>query len=301
MLRAQYRKAGRLYDRAALQPDLELVTAALGARPRSLEPLSQGGYTRSLAWRVETSDGPAFVKQAEDEGSLHMLRREALVYEHVRGSFLAEYFGFADAGGRAVLAIELFEKAYWPPPYPADAAPLFHALEEVGAAAPPAGLPSWKHRPSRWERIAADVSPLIGLGLCSEAWLEEALPTLIAAERGVVDVGDDLVHNDVYSGNVAFVGHRAVLVDWGAAVKGSRWVDVAFAVLSVRVEGGKLPPVDLPNEGAHAASLAGHFALEAPMPLPEWTPADSTLREDMIGDLAHALRWAAEVLELPLP
>ena len=92
-----------------------------------------------------------------------------------------------------------------------------------------------------------------------------------------------------------------MLVDWGAAVKGSRWVDVAFAVLSVRVEGGELPPVDLPNEGAYAASLAGHFALEAPKPLPHGRRRDSTLREDMIGDLAHALRWAVETLELPLP
>jgi hypothetical protein len=127
------------------------------------------------------------------------------------------------------------------------------------------------------------------------------LPTLIAAEHDAVDVGDELVHNDVYSGNVAFVGDRAVLVDWGAAAKGSRWVDVSFAILSVRVEGGNLPPVDLPNEGAHAASIAGHFALEAPKPPPDWTPPDSTLREDMIGDLKHALRWAAEALELPLP
>ncbi|MGH3085006.1 MAG: phosphotransferase, partial [Gaiellaceae bacterium] len=227
-----------------MQPDLELVTNALGARPRSFEPLNQGGYTRSLSWRVETSDGAAFVKQAEDEGSLHMLRREALVYQHVRGPFLPGYRGFADNGTRAVLAIELLADAYWPPPYPEDVAPLFHALQEVAGAAAPAALPSWKHRPSRWERIAADVSPLIGLGLCSEAWLEQALPTLIAAEREVVDVGNDLVHNDVYSGNVAFLAHRAVLVDWGAAVKGSRWVDVAFAVLSVRVEGGELPPVD---------------------------------------------------------
>ena len=230
-----------------------------------------------------------------------MLRREALVYQHVHGSFLPGYRGFADGGARAVLAIDLLVDAHWPPPYPEDVAPLFAALEEVAAAPAPAALPSWKHQPSRWERIAGDVSPLIGLGLCSEAWLERALPTLIAAERDVVDVGDDLVHNDVYSGNVAFVADRAVLVDWGAAVKGSRWVDVAFAVLSVRVEGGELPRVDLPNEGAYAASIAGHFALEAPQPPPEWTPPDSTLREDMIGDLAHALRWAAEALELPLP
>ena len=122
---------------------------------------------------------------------------------------------------------------------------------------------------------------------------------LISAEGDADYTGEHLVHNDVYSGNVAFVGDRAVLVDWGASVKGSRWTDVAFAVLSVRVEGGRTPAVDLPNEGAYAASLAGHFALEAPKPLPEWAPPGSTLREDMAGDLVHALRWAAETLELP--
>ena len=91
--------------------------------------------------------------------------------------------GFADNGTRAVLAIELLADAHWPPPYPDDVMPLFRALEEVAAATVPAALPSGKHRPSRWERVAADVLPLLGLGLCSEAWLEQALPTLIEAER----------------------------------------------------------------------------------------------------------------------
>ena len=70
-----------------------------------------------------------------------MLRREALVYEHVRGPFLPAYVGFAEAGGRAVLAIELLEDAHWPPPYPADVSPLFHALEGVAAEPLPPHFP----------------------------------------------------------------------------------------------------------------------------------------------------------------
>jgi aminoglycoside phosphotransferase len=290
----------RLYDRAAVQPDLDLVSAALGALPRSFEPQAQGGYTRSESWRVETADGAAFVKQAEDEGSLHMLRREALVYQHVRGPFLPSYIGFADAGDRAALAIELLEGAQWPPPYPADVTPLFAALEQIAGSPVPPGLPALS-QPHRWELIADDPGPLLGLGLCSQEWLEHALPALSAAEAAAVIEGDELVHGDVYSGNVAFVGDQAVLVDWGACVQGSRWTDVAFAVLSVRVEGGILPGLDFPDEPAYAAATAGILALEAPKPPPEWTPPDSTLREDMIGDLAHALRWAAEKLELLLP
>ena len=84
-------------------------------------------------------------------------------------------------------------------------------------------------------------------------------------------------------------------------MQGSRWTDVALAVLSVHVEGGVVPALDFPDEAAYASATAGLIALEAPQPPPEWAAAGSTLREDMIGDLAHALRWAAEALELPLP
>jgi len=207
--------------------------------------------------------------------------------------------GFADASERAVLAVEFVENACWPPPYPADVTPLFDALESVAAAEPPPKLPAQGPRFSRWERVAADPAPLLGLGLCSRAWLESSLDPLIAAEAGAVFEGDELVHNDVYSGNVCFVDRGAMLVDWGAAVRGSRWIDMAFAVLDVRVEGGTPPIVHFPYEGPFAAALSGHFAVEAPAPLPDWAAPESTLREDMAGDLAHALRWATELLELP--
>jgi hypothetical protein len=90
-----------------------------------------------------------------------------------------------------------------------------------------------------------------------------------------------------------------VLVDWGASVRGSRWIDVAFAILSVRVEGGIPPPVDFPAEPCFAAALSGHFAVEAAAPLPAWAEPGSALREDMRGDLVYSLRWACELLELP--
>ena len=282
------------------QPDLELLAAALGAPPHSWERITSGGYTRSERWRVETADGRAFVKQAEDEGSLHMLRREAVVYADVHGSFLPGYVGFADSGTRAVLAIELLEHAHWPPPYPDDTTPLFDSLEPIAAAPVPPGLPALS-QPRRWEEIAVEPEPLLGLGVCTREWLDRSLPTLIAAEKAAAIEGDDLVHGDVYSGNIGFVDSRAVLVDWGACVRGSRWTDVAFAVLSVRVEGGILPTLAFPEERAYAAATAGLLALEAPKPLPEWSPPDSRLRQDMTADLGHALRWAAEELELPLP
>ena len=282
-----------------MTPDPDLLASALGSTPSRCAPLAHGGYTRSRTWRVETTSGSFFVKEAADDGSLHMLRREALVYRTVDGSFLPGFVGFADAGDRALLAVEFLDDARWPPPYPEDVAPLFEALELVAATTPPPDLPAHGPWLSRWERIATDPEPFLDLGLCSREWLEASIDTLIGSEAHVVFEGDDLVHNDVYSGNVGFTRRGAVLVDWGAALRGSRWTDLAFALLSVRVEGATIPRIDFPSEAQFAAAIAGHFALEAPAPLPEWAEPESTLREDMAGDLAHALRWVAELLELP--
>ncbi|MFO7571054.1 MAG: phosphotransferase [Gaiellaceae bacterium] len=265
----------------------------------STRPLDMGGYTRSRTWRVESTDGTVFVKEAADEGSLYMLRREAAVYRSVRGAFLPALVGFADRGERALLAIEYLEDAVWPPPYPDDVGPLFAALDLVAAATPPGEIPSQPPRASLWRRVEDDPEPFLGLGLCSRAWLERSLDALVAAEAEADLTGDALVHNDVYSANVAFTGRGAMLVDWGAAVRGSRWIDVSLALLSVRVEGGTPPESALPDAHAFAATWAGHFAVEAPAPLPAWAEPGSTLREDMKGDLAHALDWCVEALELP--
>jgi thiamine kinase-like enzyme len=280
-------------------PDVDLLASALGSAPGRCHPLGTGGYTQSRTWRVEARRTPVFVKEAADEGSLAMLRTEALVYANVSGPFLPGLVGFADGGSRAVLVVELLEGAYWPPPYPDDVSPLMEALDSVHAAVPPDGLRTHGSRPSRWERVADDPEPFLGLGLCSRAWLEQSLEALIAAEADAVFEGTELVHNDVYSGNVAFASRGAVLVDWGAAVRGSRWIDVAFALLSFRAEGARIPRVDFPSEPQFASALAGQLAVETPTPLPAWAEPGSTLREDMLGDLAHALGWASELLELP--
>ncbi len=282
-----------------MTPDLELLAGALGSTPRSWKPVNTGGYTRSHAWRVETSDGPAFVKQAEDAGSLQMLRREAAVYREVRGAFLPALVGFADAGHRALLGIEFLEDALWPPPYPDDVGPLFEALVDVAATEAPTELPTQGTWESRWQRVAADPEPFLGLGCCSAEWLSASIDTLARAESTADFTGDRLVHNDIYSANVAFQAPGAVLVDWGAAVRGSRWIDVALALLSVRVEGGSPPDIEFPEAGSFAAAFAGHLAVEAPSPLPDWAEPGSTLRADMAGDLVYALRWCAELLEVP--
>ena len=281
-----------------MRPDQELLTEALGSEPIACARVSTGGYTQSLTFRAETTDGLVFVKEATNPGALEMLRREAVVYEGVRAPFLPALAGFADRGDRALLAIEYLEDARWPPPYPDDVGPLVDTIARVGSARPPAELPSQGKWASRWEQVAEHPGPFLGLALCSHDWLHASLDELVAAESRAVFEGDELVHNDIYAANVAFAARGAVLVDWGAAVRGSRWIDVALAHLSVRVEGGPHLPTP-PEAHPFVAAFAGHFAVEAPAPLPDWAAPGSTLREDMKGDLAHALAWCVEVLELP--
>jgi hypothetical protein len=80
-------------------------------------------------------------------------------------------------------------------------------------------------------------------------------------------------------------------------MRGSSWIDVAFALLSVRAEGATIPRIGFPSEANFAAALAGHFAVEAPAPA--CAAPGSTLQQDMVADLAHALEWAGGLLDLP--
>jgi aminoglycoside phosphotransferase (APT) family kinase protein len=122
---------------------------------------------------------------------------------------------------------------------------------------------------------------------------------LAAAEARADAGGDDLIHFDVWSANICFTDRGAVLVDWGDAVQGNRWIDAAFALRSVRAEGATPPPIDFPDEDAYMALIAGHDAWEATQPPPEWVVDFERLRAWWIRDLAVALPRAAALLGLP--
>jgi hypothetical protein len=268
----------------------------------SWEPVP-GGYTRAGRWRVRFRDGSrAFVKAADDELVLRMLRAEIGVYEFVAGAFLPQLVEAADEGSRAYLVLEDLGDADWPPPYPPDTRPVLVALEEVAAAAPPPSLPRLRDPVAgAWAAIAQDPEPLLRLGVCSPDWLEAAIEPLAAAEATIPYAGEELVHYDVWSGNLCFAERGVVLVDWSEARIGNRWLDVGLALLNIRAEGAVAPDVEIPNEGGLAAYAAGVAAAGATAPLPDWAAADATLREDQRGDLVHGLRWAAATLGLPAP
>jgi hypothetical protein len=279
----------------------EVVTGLLGVAPNRWE-LQAGGHTRTGKARAVLPDGVGvFVKWAAGDASA-ALRDELRVLSVVRGSFLPRVVGWSE--DPAVVVMEDLSSGAWPPPYPDDLEPLWAALKAKAEVTPPDGLPrleDWPGSQHRWARVADDPEPLLGLGVMTDAWLRAHLPVLTAAEEAVSLAGTQLVHNDVFSGNMTFIGDRAVLVDWATAAVGNALLDTAMAVLSLRSEGGPLVRLGFPDEAGFAAMLAGHNALEAPAPLPEWARPDSTLRVEQLGDLRHALAWAAECLDLPPP
>jgi aminoglycoside phosphotransferase (APT) family kinase protein len=90
-----------------------------------------------------------------------------------------------------------------------------------------------------------------------------AIGGLLEAEKKVPLAGDALVHGDVRSDNVCFVGDRTVLVDWGGALRGHPHHDLTTALSTLPLEGGPDPFDILPEGGAWAAYHAGQNARRA--------------------------------------
>jgi hypothetical protein len=248
---------------------------------------------------VELEDGtPAFVKFGADP----MLPVEIEVYRSVRAAFMPLLLGSHLGDGEGVLVIEDLSAATWPPPYPDDVDALLAAVEAIGDTPPPPGLRLLKAAEGTgWQRVADDPARFLTLGACSRPWLESALPTLIDAEPRATRVGEDFLHYDIWGANLCFADERVLLIDWGAAVRGDRRLDLAFTLFALRYEAGRSVSVDFPEEGAYAAELAVSQALQALEPLPAWAPPGSTLRTDQAAVVGPALAWAAEKLGLPPP
>jgi aminoglycoside phosphotransferase (APT) family kinase protein len=262
-----------------------------------------GGYTQAERWLVRTADGrSAFVKAAVDTDTAAWLRAEHRIYANVTGSFLPKLITWIDDEDRPVLVLDDLSEAFWPPPWTREqVSRVLETLREVATTAPPPGLDSlasFRNYLTSWPVVAKDPSPFLSLGLCSEGWLEQALPDLIGAERAFVLTGDALVHFDVRSDNICFANERTLLVDWNGAVVGNPVIDVAAWLPSLHAEGGPAPEELLPNAPEAASLVSGFFAARAGLPPIENAPR---VREVQLAQLRTALPWAARALDLPTP
>jgi aminoglycoside phosphotransferase (APT) family kinase protein len=201
-----------------------------------------------------------------------------------------------------LLVLEDLSAADWPPPWTAERIDaVLAALDELHATRLPGlieSLEAERERVVGWGLVVADPEPLLATGLCSRAWLREALPVLARAGEQAELGGDALLHLDVRSDNLCFADGRALLVDWNLACKGNGRFDVAFWLPSLRLEDGPEPWQVLPEAGALSAAVAGFFAARAGLAPPPGAP---TVREFQRAQAAVALRWAARELGLEPP
>lgn len=284
-------------------PAGEVAHAVGGAKPIEWDLVVSGGYGRVNAhWRVSLADGrTAFVKHALTGEAVTWLRKERLLYEFVHGTFMPSYLGAYD-DATTLIVLEDLSGAKWPPPWSArqvDA--VLASLDELHATPAPAGIESLEARRREivgWDLVAADPEPLLATGLCSPAWLDDTLPALLKAGAEAELAGDDLLHFDVRSDNLCFVGDQVLFVDWNLACTGNGGFDVAFWLPSLRLEGGPLPWEVLPDAGPLAAAVAGFFAARAGLAPPSGAP---TVREFQRAQAEVALPWAAQELGLAPP
>jgi len=262
------------------------------------------GYTPAERWVVAFEDGStAFAKFGSTPATAQWLRAEGEAYAKLSGRFMPKRIGFDDHAERPLLLLEDLSGASWPPPWRSgDVERLVEAMREVAATPVARGaLPELERERGRfagWLNVERDPASFLALGLCSEAWLEAALPSLLMAQDLALLGGTDLVHGDLRSDNLCFLPDRVVLVDWNAARRGNSAYDLAALAPSLRLEGGPLPDELVPGEGALAVLVCGYFAANAGQrPIPD----APQVRKIQLRQLRIALPWAARSLGLPPP
>ena len=289
-----------------MDPPREVIAAVVKATGRT--PTARrhvvAGYTHAEKWIVSLGSETAFVKASANAVARGQIEREASIVEAVAAPYMPHVYGAATVGDWTVLVLEDLAAAVWPPPYPDRGEALLETVTRVAGTPPPPeldGRPEGRPLGTYWQRIAADPEPVLANGSFSAAWLEAALTALDEAESRARLAGDDLVHDDVWAGNVCYTDRGALLIDWPGATIGDRRIDLAYALLSIRSSGAEPPPVDFPDEVAYAALLAGANAYQAARPVDPLIAYGDELRDGWLFDLEYALVWASELLDLPPP
>ena len=281
------------------------IEAIVGARVVGLEHVEGRGYTHAGRHRAFLDDGrTVFVKSAVDDMSAGWLRTEISVYTSLSGSFLPVFHGSAEHDGLPLIVLEDLGGAHWPPPWrDGDVDAVRRALHELTATQPPRELAQAPREDLafEWREVERNPEPFLSTGVASRAWLaENVAPMRDAAESASFD-GNDLLHLDVRSDNIAIRGGRAVLVDWNWICVGNSLLDVVAWAPSLHLEGGPAPDefVSGAGVGELAAALAGFWAARAGLPPPP--TAAPRLRDSQRRALGVVLPWACRLLGIEEP
>ncbi|MQA00512.1 MAG: aminoglycoside phosphotransferase family protein [Dehalococcoidia bacterium] len=264
-----------------------------------------GGYTPAERWALTFEDrSSVFAKMGTTPLTAGWLVAEHGFYEHAESlggfEFAPRLLGWDPHRERPLVLLEDLSAGDWPPPWTAERIErVCVMLERVAATNAPDWAPSIEERRAHlagWTRVQSDPAPFLRLGLATAAWLQVALARLVDAEASAVLDGDALVHLDVRSDNLCFVGRRTVLVDWNNTARGNALLDLAAWLPSLQSEGGPPPWELMPDSGGFSALLSGYFAANAGLPYPEGAPR---VRGVQLAQLRTSLPWAIRELGLP--
>ena len=278
----------------------ELLLELMGSRPVA-QRNTAGGYSEAKSQIFVLEDGRScFVKTSSGTRAAAQLRSEFdRVYSRIQAPFLPQVLAWWDDGSTPVLVIEDLSDAYWPPPW---SVPQIDAVVSTLSSIRRTkidGLPRLQDSAlcqNWWTRVEGNPLDFLRLGLVSSEWLQWALPALSSASSEAFFMGEDLVHLDVRSDNLCFLGDRVILIDWSSPCSGNGMVDLASWLPSLRAEGGPLPETILPDAAEFAAWMSGYWAWQAAQPA---IPEAPRVREIQLIQLSHALPWAARSLGLP--
>jgi hypothetical protein len=278
------------------------IEKVIGMRPTALRTIDRG-YTRASRLLADMPDSSSvFAKVSTDSITAIWLRAEYHLYSHLHAAFMAKLIGWDDDGAKAILILEDLSPGHWPERWTDETiAAVRSMLDLVRSKTAPSGLPtleSMRQDLASWSLVAAQPEAFLSLGLCSSKWLEGALPILIAADKSAPLAGSELVHMDVRSDNICFIGDRVILVDWNWACVGNGIFDLILWLPSLKLEGGPDPQSIISGEADLVALMTGYFAYRAPMAPPH---PHSKVRDLQVEQLKVCLPWCADVLGLPRP
>jgi aminoglycoside phosphotransferase (APT) family kinase protein len=152
-----------------------------------------------------------------------------------------------------------------------------------------------------WRHVAAEGDEALSQISRIDAWAGRNARRLAALEASWAGlaVGDSLIHGDIRADNVLITEDRVIFVDWPWASVGPDWMDLAFFLPSVAMQGGPEPwsifdasPLgrSAPPEAVTAvlAALAGFFVWNSCRAAPPGLP---TLRSFQRAQGLATLRW----------
>lgn len=275
------------------------VERLLGWRPQSWRPV-HGGYTPTARYAVVDGYRTGFVKVATTELTARMVNREIANYAGISGRFVPRVLGADPDPHQPILVIEDLSTATWPPPWIETVLrQVLDTIAEMHVSPSTVAHGSLLDgREPGWPTVAQNPEPFLSLGLATPAWLDSALPALIAAEQSCVLTGGALTHLDLRSDNLCLTADGVKFVDWAEARRSAADIDLGFFLPSLAYEDGPQPDVILPNRPDVAAVVSGFFAARAGLPI---IPNAPFVRRVQREQLSTALPWAIRALGLPPP